>query len=156
MHTSDLNLLMVHSDDHDAVLAGGLPEASASEQGGDISESATSFWDEGGDPNDLAVQRWGVIAPLGPEGDRLLALVQPLLALAQFDHLSGESLVRHLVPALARGPLLRQLLDERNHIDGRSAREQRFQFLAGLFAVGDRLRGRRLLLLRGTAGAGQE
>jgi hypothetical protein len=35
--------------------------------------------DPGGDPSSLRDQGWGVIAPRGPEGDRLLALAMPLL-----------------------------------------------------------------------------
>ena len=38
------------------------------------------LWDEGGDPQSLPAQRWGVIAPTGPDGDRLLALIEPLIA----------------------------------------------------------------------------
>jgi hypothetical protein len=41
------------------------------------------LWDQGGDPNDLPAQRWGVVAPEGPIGDRLLALIEPLRALRQ-------------------------------------------------------------------------
>jgi hypothetical protein len=39
----------------------------------------TSFLDPGGDPNSLRDQGWGVIAPRGEAGDRLLALARPLL-----------------------------------------------------------------------------
>jgi hypothetical protein len=74
---TDLSLLMVHADDHEPVMEGvandavhvGEPEAALQ---GDL-------WDEGGDPNDLFLQRWGIIAPEGPRGDRLLALVEPLI-----------------------------------------------------------------------------
>ena len=79
-HATDLDLLMVHADDDAPVLAGGLAAASArGQRAGDGPATASSFWDEGGDPNDVGLQRWGVIAPRGPEGDRLLALVQPLI-----------------------------------------------------------------------------
>ena len=79
---TDLNLLMAHADDGAPVLPEGLPDTAA--RAPDKSEEepeAGHFWDEGGDPNDLALQRWGVIAPEGPEGDRLLALVAPLIRL---------------------------------------------------------------------------
>jgi len=76
---TDLDLLMVHADDDVPVLAGGLAATSARAQRPVESAGPASFWDEGGDPNDLNLQRWGVIAPRGPEGDRLLALVQPLI-----------------------------------------------------------------------------
>lgn len=38
------------------------------------------LYDKGGNPNDLSRQRWGVIAPAGERGDRLLALAAPLIA----------------------------------------------------------------------------
>ena len=83
MHSdaSDLNLLMVHADDHAPMLTEGLPGDAAGGQRITADDSdAAHFWDEGGDPNDLELQRWGVIAPQGPAGDRLLALLEPLIA----------------------------------------------------------------------------
>ncbi len=77
---TDLDLLMVHADDHAPVIHEGLDAATAQGRHPGEPTSARQFWDEGGDPNDLALQRWGVIAPRGPEGDRLLALVAPLIA----------------------------------------------------------------------------
>jgi hypothetical protein len=96
-HASDLNLLMVHADDHAPVLAEGLAESTAQGQkAGEATSSAGHFWDEGGDPNDLEAQRWGVIAPQGPEGDRLLALVAPLLAHRQEQQ--GDAIKVYRVP----------------------------------------------------------
>lgn len=75
---SDLHLLMVHADDHGAVMDD-VPEAAARAERV-AQEMPDHLWDDGGDPNDLSLQRWGVIAPAGPRGDRLLALIQPLVA----------------------------------------------------------------------------
>lgn len=36
--------------------------------------------DEGADPNDLSLQRWGVVAPEGRAGEELLELIRPLIA----------------------------------------------------------------------------
>jgi hypothetical protein len=77
---TDLDLLMVHADDHAPVIHEGLDAATAQGRHPGEPTSPRQFWDEGGDPNDLALQRWGVIAPRGPEGDRLLALIEPLIA----------------------------------------------------------------------------
>lgn len=61
---------------------------------GDATESAPEpeagpapayLWEEGGDPDDLAQQRWGVIAPVGAAGDRLLSQLAPLLAARQAE-----------------------------------------------------------------------
>lgn len=41
-------------------------------------ERSKWLWDTNRDPNELPLQRWGLVAPEGPEGDRLLALVEPL------------------------------------------------------------------------------
>jgi hypothetical protein len=76
----NLELLLAHADDHRPVLETGLPAdslqhtPSAAQQ----TQTPTHLWDPGGDPNDLASQRWGVIAPEGPVGDRLLAIIEPL------------------------------------------------------------------------------
>lgn len=95
----DLNLLMVHADDHEPVLAGGLPDAAAPTRRDDDDgpSEAEHFWDEGGDPNDLEAQRWGVIAPQGPEGDRLLALIRPLIERRQEQQ--GDAVKIYRVPA---------------------------------------------------------
>jgi hypothetical protein len=99
MHSdsSDLNLLMVHADDHAPVLAEGLPGDAAGEQDVAADDSAPEhFWDEGGDPNDLELQRWGVIAPQGPVGDRLLALIKPLIA--RREQQQGDAVRIYRVP----------------------------------------------------------
>ena len=75
----DLDLLMVHADDHTPTIGGLTTAAAQGQRPATAAAAPASFWDEGGDPNDLGLQRWGVIAPRGPEGDRLLALVDPLI-----------------------------------------------------------------------------
>ena len=94
----ELNLLMVHADDQDPVLPDGLPDQAARAQGAPgKTGTATHLWDEGGDPNDLAAQRWGVIAPQGPEGDRLLALIDPLVRLRR-EQQGGDPVRVYRVP----------------------------------------------------------
>jgi hypothetical protein len=58
---------------------GGLGEEAlrSAPRPGDV-ESPDELWDSAGDPNDLPAQRWGLVAPAGPRGDKLLALVEPL------------------------------------------------------------------------------
>jgi hypothetical protein len=78
-----LSLLMVHHDDHAEVLRGGVDDAetrSATAAERPASPQAPShLWDEGGDPNDLPAQRWGVIAPADERGDVLLRQIRPLI-----------------------------------------------------------------------------
>ena len=74
---SDLNLLMVHADDHSPMLEEVAEDAIR--PGEADAAMPEHLWDEGGDPNDLEAQRWGVIAPEGPRGDRLLQVIQPLI-----------------------------------------------------------------------------
>lgn len=71
------SLLMVHADDHEPMIEGvGEPSVRVGEADDAMPDA---LWDEGGDPNDLFLQRWGILAPAGPRGDRLLALVEPLI-----------------------------------------------------------------------------
>jgi len=80
----DLELLLTHADDHRPTLEQGLPlQSVGSQPKPPPGEMPTHLWDSGRDPNDLSAQRWGVLAPEGPAGDRLLALIEPLCRLRQ-------------------------------------------------------------------------
>lgn len=80
----DLELLLTHADDRRPTLAEGLPLDSTQHQARPAAnELPTHLWDSGGDPNDLPRQRWGVVVPEGPAGERLLALIEPLRRLRQ-------------------------------------------------------------------------
>jgi hypothetical protein len=74
-----LELLLAHADDHSPVLDTGIPTnlVDAAKPGEGPALPAT-LRDDGADPNDLSRQRWGIIAPEGPEGDRLLGAIEPL------------------------------------------------------------------------------
>lgn len=96
--SGELQLLLSQADGG-PVLPGGL--------GGDATETApepaadpapTYLWEEGGDPDDLAQQRWGVIAPVGAAGDRLLSRLAPLLAARQAEQ-GGHPIKIWRVPA---------------------------------------------------------
>ena len=95
---SDIELLLVHADDQRPVLEEALPLESAADEarpsGGDEVHDFADFSD---DPNDLSLQRWSVIAPEGPAGDALLALVEPLIRKREEDQ--GAPIVPYRVPA---------------------------------------------------------
>lgn len=79
-----LHLLLASADDHEPVLSPGLEMGSIVGElryGSPVAApiyKRTHLDDPGGDPNDLAAQRWALVAPEGARGDRLLALVAPL------------------------------------------------------------------------------
>ena len=81
MNEDTLHLLLSHDDDGSPVLKDGLPDDATNERDKESAKKsdAGSFWEESGDPDDLDEQLWGVIAPEGPEGDRLIALIRPLI-----------------------------------------------------------------------------
>ncbi len=58
-----------------------------------------SHLDPGGDPNSLRDQGWGVIAPAGEDGDRLLALARPLIDQRSADQ-DGEVPVYRVPPGM--------------------------------------------------------
>ncbi|QRK10608.1 hypothetical protein JQX13_11265 [Archangium violaceum] len=91
----DLELLLTHADDRRPTLAEGLPLDSTLNQARPAaSQMPTHLWDSGGDPNDLSRQRWGVVAPEGPAGDRLLTLIEPLRKLRQEEQGASVRLYR--------------------------------------------------------------
>lgn len=81
MSKENVELLLSHADSHQPVAPEGLPAEAAAqappdEAPGEREES--HLWDDGEDPNSLPAQRWGLVVPEGPEGERLLALIEPL------------------------------------------------------------------------------
>jgi len=104
----DLNLLMVHADDRDPVLPEGLPDQAARAQGAtEKTVSPSHLWDEGRDPNDLEAQRWGVIAPQGPQGDRLLEILAPLIAVRRAQQGGHEPRVYRVPPRMSQSEAMR-------------------------------------------------
>lgn len=81
-----IELFLSRGDAGQALARGLDPRALA--EAGDAGEGSTggedgarpeSYVDPGGDPSSLRDQGWGVIAPIGDAGDRLLALARPLI-----------------------------------------------------------------------------
>jgi hypothetical protein len=61
-------------------------------------ETSKWLWDVNRNPNELSRQRWGLVAPSGPEGDRLLALIEPLRRERQAAQ-GGEPVRVYRIPA---------------------------------------------------------
>src|SRR5580698_7933097 len=76
-----IDLLLAAADDGRPVLEDGL-SGDAPQRGKKPKEAdAGHLWREDDDPNDLAVQRWGVVAVRGREGDRQIKAIQALIDL---------------------------------------------------------------------------
>lgn len=79
--SSNIDLLLVHADDHTPVLEDGVAgRAAADGIGATPLPAPDRLWSESADGNDLERQRWGVVVPAGEDGDRLLDAVAPLRA----------------------------------------------------------------------------
>jgi hypothetical protein len=78
---NDLELLLSHDDDGTPFLDRGLPAdaVARNDERPEQRPGPEHLWDEGGDPNDLEAQRWGLVVPEGKAGDRLIELARPLI-----------------------------------------------------------------------------
>lgn len=74
---SKLDLLLQRYDDRGVI---GTLDSALGRHDAPARSLPSYLWDEGGDPQSLPAQRWGVFAPTGADGDRLLALIEPLIA----------------------------------------------------------------------------
>jgi hypothetical protein len=80
-----LDLLLVAADEGRPVLDEGLP-SETSQRAPKPKKDRNAIHDYrriDADPNDLPLQRWGVVAPKGREGDRLLEAITPLIRLRE-------------------------------------------------------------------------
>src|SRR5262245_29932 len=75
----DMGLLLLHADAQTPALAGGLPVAAAADAPRPAEKPLPEYLRaDAEDPNALPLQRWGLVVPEGPHGDRLLSLIEPL------------------------------------------------------------------------------
>lgn len=76
-----IDLLLVTDDDRAPVLEDGVdPAAAGGAPAPDGRPKPEELWGDEAAPDDLERQRWGVIAPAGDAGDRLVDAIAPLLA----------------------------------------------------------------------------
>src|SRR5215468_642781 len=127
-----------------------LTEAGEADEGGaDGDPRPHSYVDPGGDPNSLRDQGWGVIAPAGDVGDRLLALARPLIERRAADQDAEVPVYRvppDMTAARAAAWIDRKLVDNAMHeaipgyllVLGRPDQVsfELQQVLAGAFSVG--------------------
>ena len=75
-----IDLLLVNADDRAPMLEGGVDRMAASgAPAPDPRPKLDELWGDEDAPDDLARQRWGVLAPVGDDGDRLVDAIAPLL-----------------------------------------------------------------------------
>ncbi len=74
-----LQLLLTEADEYIPVLADGLDERLLERAPRPEREERPVLESHGADPNDLPAQRWGVVAPQGEHGDRMLAAIDALI-----------------------------------------------------------------------------
>ncbi|WP_437631113.1 hypothetical protein [Sorangium sp. So ce854] len=93
---SRLDLLLADAEERRPVLDEGLPGEAA--QRGPRPRAQDSFERKrtDADPNDLAIQRWAVVAPRGREGSQLLEAIAPLIRLREAEQ--GAPVTVYRVP----------------------------------------------------------
>lgn len=110
MTRASIELFLCPAGERGQALARGLPAtalveavASAAEDAGGAGDAAdarpVSHPDPGGDPSSLRDQGWGVIAPRGEDGDRLLARMRPLIEQRAAEQ-DGEVAVYRVPPGM--------------------------------------------------------
>ncbi|QRN96791.1 hypothetical protein JRI60_48755 [Archangium violaceum] len=98
-----LELLLAQADERPAAPGQGLKmETLQRAPRPQAVELPDDLWDATKDPNDLPAQRWGLVVPEGREGDRLLALVEPLRRLRQASQ-GGAPVELYRVPSVMDG-----------------------------------------------------
>jgi hypothetical protein len=97
----DLQLLLSHADDGAPVLDDGLAfEAAARVEKDPQRAELEAFRRDGGDQHSLPEQRWGLLAPEGAAGDRLLEILAPLRK-AREEQQGGAAMVYRAPPGLS-------------------------------------------------------
>lgn len=96
----DIDLLLAHADDDSPAMEQGLSlEAAADAPRPERDEEPRDFRYDAGDPDSLPDQRWGLVVPEGPRGDRLLELVEPLRR-ARREEQDADVVVYRAAPGL--------------------------------------------------------
>ena len=115
--SNDLHLLLSHAGSGEPALPEGLPEAALTgvtdEVHGELGEEPQYLYDGSADPQSLPDQRWGVIAPEGARGDRLLDLIRPLME-RRAEQQGAEVKVYRLPPTMTAAQAIQWKRDHFN------------------------------------------
>src|SRR5262245_30324577 len=74
-----IDLLLVHAEDRAPVLSGVDRMAASSGPPPEPRPRPDELWPDEEAPDDLQRQRWGIVAPAGDEGSRLIDAIAPLV-----------------------------------------------------------------------------
>lgn len=100
MRNDQLDLLLAYADEMAPVLDDGLPGTSSEQapkpKKAVRGDDSPDWRRTDADPNDLTVQRWGVIAPEGKAGDKMLEAITPLLRMREREQ--GAPILTYRVP----------------------------------------------------------
>jgi len=100
MREARIDLLLSFADENEPVLDEGLPEDSSERapkpKKAVRGDDAPDWRRTDADPNDLVSQRWGVVAPEGKKGDRLLEVMAPLIRMREEEQ--GAKVMTYRVP----------------------------------------------------------
>jgi len=80
-----LDLLLADAEERKPVLGDGLPSEAAQGVPKPKKDVVKKHWRTDGERNDLALQRWAVVAPEGREGSRLLETITSLIQLREAE-----------------------------------------------------------------------
>lgn len=95
-----LELLLAHANDGRPVLEGGLPDEALRDVPISPLESPERLWSQHGHLDELSKQRWGIVAPRGTEGDKLLELIKPLREVREADQGGAKARVYRVDPGM--------------------------------------------------------
>jgi hypothetical protein len=129
----NVQLFLAHADDQRPVLDEGLPwsaalDAPSPEEPPRDPERLANLH---GTPNDLPKQRWALVAPKGPEGDRLLSLVGRLRKKREEEQ-GQDALVYRVDPGMSPATAAAWIQKEyRDSVGRREAARPRYLLLLG-------------------------
>ncbi|MBN9686155.1 MULTISPECIES: hypothetical protein [unclassified Corallococcus] len=116
-----LELLLAHADTREPVLCPGFDDSVLRNPPSLHGISPPKYlWSDAGDLDDFPAQRWGIVYPRGPEGERLLELIAPLRELRQEEQ-GGEVRVYAVPSGLDREAAHRW---KERHFDTENGQEQ--------------------------------
>ncbi|WP_437586798.1 hypothetical protein [Sorangium sp. So ce1000] len=128
-----IQLFLARADDHQPILADGFPQSSAygAPKPGFNAPDPSHLANRSAAADALPEQRWGLVVPRGPAGDRLLQLVEPLKRKREADQ-GGPAVVYRVDSGMSCGQATRWIQrDYWDAVDRRVDELPRYLLLLG-------------------------